>query len=76
MSHAIAFDSHRFVKNLPASGFTEAQAEPGLSRWMMIRWVPQTGLLATLFGGVLLTQAPDPSCYTRRSHPCWIQVRA
>ena len=27
MSAAIAFDSHRFVKNLTASGFTEAQAE-------------------------------------------------
>ena len=27
MSEAIAFDSHRFVKNLTASGFTEAQAE-------------------------------------------------
>ena len=27
MSAAIAFDSHRFVKSLTASGFTEAQAE-------------------------------------------------
>ena len=27
MSAAVAFDSHRFVKNLTASGFTEAQAE-------------------------------------------------
>ena len=27
MSKAIAFDTHRFVKNLTASGFTEAQAE-------------------------------------------------
>ncbi len=27
MSEAIAFDTHRFVKNLTASGFTEAQAE-------------------------------------------------
>ena len=27
MSEAIAFDTHRFVKNLMASGFTEAQAE-------------------------------------------------
>ena len=27
MSAAIAFDSHRFVKNLTANGFTEAQAE-------------------------------------------------
>ena len=27
MSAAIAFDTHRFVKNLTASGFTEAQAE-------------------------------------------------
>ena len=27
MSAAIAFDSHRFVKTLTASGFTEAQAE-------------------------------------------------
>ena len=27
MSEAIAFDSHRFVKNLTSSGFTEAQAE-------------------------------------------------
>ena len=27
MSQAIAFDTHRFVKNLTASGFTEAQAE-------------------------------------------------
>ena len=27
MSEAIAFDSHRFVKNLTANGFTEAQAE-------------------------------------------------
>lgn len=27
MSAAIVFDTHRFVKNLTASGFTEAQAE-------------------------------------------------
>ena len=27
MSEVIAFDTHRFVKNLTASGFTEAQAE-------------------------------------------------
>ncbi|MYJ94693.1 MAG: DUF1640 domain-containing protein [Proteobacteria bacterium] len=27
MSAAVAFDSHRFVKSLTASGFTEAQAE-------------------------------------------------
>ena len=27
MSEAIAFDTHPFVKNLMASGFTEAQAE-------------------------------------------------
>ena len=27
MSEAIAFDSHRFVKHLTASGFTEQQAE-------------------------------------------------
>ena len=27
MTGAIAFDTHRFVKNLTASGFTEAQAE-------------------------------------------------
>ena len=27
MSQVIAFDTHRFVKNLTASGFTEAQAE-------------------------------------------------
>ena len=27
MSAMIAFDSHRFVKNLTACGFTEAQAE-------------------------------------------------
>ena len=27
MDEAIAFDTHRFVKNLTASGFTEAQAE-------------------------------------------------
>ena len=27
MSEAIAFDTHRFVKNLTASGFTEAQGE-------------------------------------------------
>ena len=27
MSAATAFDSHRFVKSLTASGFTEAQAE-------------------------------------------------
>ena len=27
MSEAIAFDTHRFVKNLTASGFTETQAE-------------------------------------------------
>ena len=27
MTEAIAFDTHRFVKNLTASGFTEAQAE-------------------------------------------------
>ena len=27
MSEAITFDAHRFVKNLTASGFTEAQAE-------------------------------------------------
>ena len=27
MSEAIAFDTHRFVKNLTASGFTEKQAE-------------------------------------------------
>ena len=27
MSKAIAFDTHRFVKNLTASGFTEKQAE-------------------------------------------------
>ena len=27
MSEAITFDTHRFVKNLTASGFTEAQAE-------------------------------------------------
>ena len=27
MVGAIAFDTHRFVKNLTASGFTEAQAE-------------------------------------------------
>ena len=27
MSAAIAFDTHRFVKTLTASGFTEAQAE-------------------------------------------------
>ena len=27
MSAAITFDTHRFVKNLTASGFTEAQAE-------------------------------------------------
>ena len=27
MSEAIAFDTHRFVKNLTANGFTEAQAE-------------------------------------------------
>ncbi|MCY3955860.1 MAG: hypothetical protein OXF47_07705 [Nitrospira sp.] len=27
MTEAIAFDSHRFVKNLTASGFTEKQAE-------------------------------------------------
>ncbi len=27
MANAIAFDTHRFVKNLTASGFTEAQAE-------------------------------------------------
>ena len=27
MSEAIAFDTHLFVKNLTASGFTEAQAE-------------------------------------------------
>ena len=27
MSEAIAFDTHRFVKNLTSSGFTEAQAE-------------------------------------------------
>ena len=27
MSEAIAFDTHRFVKNLTAGGFTEAQAE-------------------------------------------------
>ncbi|MCZ0952634.1 MAG: hypothetical protein OXQ89_14075 [Rhodospirillaceae bacterium] len=27
MSAAIAFDTHRFVKNLTANGFTEAQAE-------------------------------------------------
>lgn len=27
MSEAIAFDAHRFVKNLTASGFTEKQAE-------------------------------------------------
>ena len=31
MSEAIAFDSHRFVKNLRASGFTEEQAE-GLAK--------------------------------------------
>ena len=27
MSEAITFDTHRFVKNLTASGFTEQQAE-------------------------------------------------
>ena len=27
MSEAIAFDTHRFVKNLTAGGFTETQAE-------------------------------------------------
>ena len=27
MTEAIAFDTHRFVKNLTASGFTEQQAE-------------------------------------------------
>ena len=27
MNEAIAFDTHRFVKNLTASGFTEQQAE-------------------------------------------------
>ena len=27
MSDAVAFDTHRFVKNLTASGFTEKQAE-------------------------------------------------
>ncbi len=27
MSEAIAFDTHRFVKNLTAHGFTESQAE-------------------------------------------------
>ena len=27
MSAAVVFDIHRFVKNLTASGFTEAQAE-------------------------------------------------
>ena len=27
MDEAIAFDTHRFVKNLTASGFTERQAE-------------------------------------------------
>ena len=27
MSEAIAFDTHRFVKNLTANGFTEKQAE-------------------------------------------------
>ena len=27
MSEAIAFDTHRLVKNLTASGFTEVQAE-------------------------------------------------
>lgn len=27
MSEAITFDTHRFVKNLTASGFTEKQAE-------------------------------------------------
>ncbi len=27
MNEAIAFDTHRFVKNLTASGFTEKQAE-------------------------------------------------
>ena len=27
MSEAIAFDTHRFVKNLTANGFTEVQAE-------------------------------------------------
>ncbi len=27
MTEAIAFDTHRFVKNLTASGFTEKQAE-------------------------------------------------
>ena len=27
MAQAIAFDTHRFVKNLTACGFTEAQAE-------------------------------------------------
>lgn len=27
MTEAIAFDTHRFVKNLTASGFTEEQAE-------------------------------------------------
>lgn len=27
MNEAVAFDTHRFVKNLTASGFTEKQAE-------------------------------------------------
>ena len=64
ISEAIAFDTHRFVKNLTASGFTETQAEAladegvrsevqkarvGLARWMLTGWVAQSGLLATLF---------------------------
>ena len=37
MSEAIAFDTHRFVKNLMANGFTEAQAARALSSQASLR---------------------------------------
>ena len=49
MSEAIAFDTHRFVKNLTASGFTEAQAD--LSKWMVGALTAHAALIAGLSRG-------------------------
>ena len=49
MSDAIAFDTHRFVKNLTASGFTEKQAEALANEQVQLlnsNLATKTGILA------------------------------
>ena len=43
---AVAFDTHKFVKHLTASGFTEAQAEALASE--QVAMIMQTGLIVGL----------------------------